>query len=120
MQRTNDNAFEEFNCEIAQGSPSVIKQLSGAIDKFRMFTQLATAKQGGKLPQDNVLFKFFDAIELFIDSIGDMSAVFIDYPGTDYCAGLNFGYNGAYFLTRFVTTVNAVKDLQESSNKQAE
>ena len=51
--------------------------------------------------------------------IGDMSAVFIDYPGTDYCAGLNFGYNGAYFLTRFVTTVNAVKDLQDASNKQA-
>ena len=44
MQRTNDNVFEEFNCEIAQGSPAMIKQLSGAIDKFRMFSQLATAK----------------------------------------------------------------------------
>ncbi len=47
-----------------------------------------------------------------MDSIGDLSAVFNKYPGSDYCAGLNFGFNGAYFLTRFVATVNAVKDLQ--------
>ena len=67
------------------------------------------------MPKENVLFKFFDAVELFIDSVGDMAAVFQEYPGTEYCAGLNFGYNGAYFLTRFVTTVNAVKELQEAS-----
>ena len=115
MQRTNDNVFEEFNCEVAEGKNEIIAKLSAAVDKFRMFSQIAVGKAGKSMPENNVLMKFFDSIELFIDSVGDMSAAFIDYPGTDYCAGLNFGYNGAYFLTRFVTTVNALKDLQDAN-----
>ncbi len=80
-----------------------------------MFAAMALAKAGSKKAQENPLTKLFDAVELFMASAGDMSAVFNGYPGSDYCAGLNFGYNGAYFLTRFVSTVNALKDLKEDS-----
>ena len=27
MQRTNDNLFEEFNCEVAEGEPKIIKEI---------------------------------------------------------------------------------------------
>ena len=77
-----------------------------------MFSAMAIAKAGAKNPSNNVLSRFFDAIELFMNSVGDLSAVFHNYGGSDYCAGINFGYYGAYFLTSFVSTVNAVKDLQ--------
>ena len=38
MQRTNENLFEEFNCQVAEGEPNVIRQISGTIEKFKMFS----------------------------------------------------------------------------------
>ena len=61
----------------------------------------------GKLPEFDM---FFDAVSMFIENVGILQNIIFSYEGSDFCTGLNFGYNGAGLLTNIATTLKFVDE----------
>ena len=111
MQRNNDYVFHDFNCEDAEGSNQQIKDFLKIVKQFKTMAPLMAIK-AGKTLKDNPMNRLYDSVELFLESIGDLSAVFTNYDGSDYCGGLNFGYSGASLLTNLASTITTVQDMK--------
>ena len=55
------------------------------------------------LLHDANIDKLVTTVELFINSLGSLMAVFDGYEGGDFCSGLIFGMNGAQMLAHIAT-----------------
>ena len=64
---------------------------------------LGPMKMMGGLLHDPNVEKLISTVEVFINSLGSLMAVFNNYDGGDFCSGLIFGMNGAQMLAHIAT-----------------
>ena len=55
---------------------------------------------------------------MFIENVGVLQSIVFTYDGSEFCTGLNFGYNGAGLLTNIATTIKFVGEKQAESAEQ--
>jgi hypothetical protein len=56
-------------------------------------------------------------VEVFVDSLSSLLAVFTGYDGGEFCSGLIFGSNGAHMLTNIAKTLVQLKEQKEGTSK---
>ena len=53
-------------------------------------------------------------IEVFVQSLSQLMAVFTNYDGGEFCSGLLFGSNGASMLTNIAKTLMNIQKVGQS------
>ena len=104
MQRNNEEVFEEYGCEPAEGSN---KHLDAFINMFQSIKKFNKGMPMGKGKEFDI---FFDSVTMFLDHVGSLQSIIFDYDGSEYCTGLNFGINGAGLLTNLAQTIAFVDE----------
>ena len=79
----------EYGCPRGNMETMVIKNLLMILEPFRM----AAKKIPMKEVRDTV-----NALEIYLDELSHMVAIFNNYKGNNYCKGLLFGMHGAAML----------------------
>ena len=55
--------------------------------------------------KDQNVEQMISTIEVFVQSLSQLMAVFTNYDGGEFCSGLLFGSNGATMLTNIAKTL---------------
>lgn len=63
----------------------------------------------GVLAKDKNIENILSSVEVFVDSLSSLMAVFTNYDGGEFCSGLIFGSNGAHMLTNIAKTLVQVQ-----------
>ena len=58
----------------------------------------------GTMLKDNNIDQVLQTVEVFVENLSSLLAVFDNYDGGDFCSGLIFGQTGATMLTQIATT----------------
>ena len=89
--RDDEKAFEDYSCDRPKIEKSFIHTLNSFVQPMKLMAGMS---------QDPLIEKMINSVEKFINSIGNIIAVFGgDYDGGDFCGGLVFGKYGAKMLT---------------------
>ena len=102
--RDNENIYEEYGCT----RPKLQKGLDN-LDQI-----MGPVKLMGTLIKDQNVQSILATVEVFIESLSNLLAVFTGYDGGDFCQGLIFGSTGAQMLTNVAKTLVAMSNIKES------
>ena len=93
--RNSDDIYDDYGCPKARpsGGLSNLGQIIGPL------------KMVGALAKDKNIEHLISTVEVFIDSLSSLLAVFTNYDGGEFCSGLIFGSNGAHMLTNIAKTL---------------
>lgn len=99
--RNSEEIYDDYGCPKARpsGGLSNLNQIIGPL------------KMVGALAKDKNIEHLISTVEVFVDSLSSLLAVFTNYDGGEFCSGLIFGSNGAHMLT------NIAKTLVQISNR---
>ncbi len=90
VSRNNDEMFAEHDCEAVANDNTHSQSMRKIFDSIKSF---------GSVKGSNMMDGFFEAVDIFLENFGTLETIMFRYDGSDYCTGLNFGYNGANLLT---------------------
>ena len=93
--RNNPKMFQDYGCPEPRTDNQQFRQMQSMIQPIKMMS--------GMLADKNIE-QAIQTIEVFINSLASLMAVFDGYDGGDFCSGLIFGMNGAGMLTQVATT----------------
>ena len=65
----------------------------------------------GGLVKDQNLETLISTVDVFINSISSLTAVFTNYDGDDFCSGLIFGQKGSHMLVQIAKTLISLKQM---------
>ena len=67
--------------------------------------------------QDKNVEQMISTVELFVQSLSSLMAVFTNYEGGEFCSGLIFGANGAAMLTNIAKTLLSFQKMSSEPGK---
>jgi|LauGreDrversion4_2_1035121.scaffolds.fasta_scaffold1464334_1 hypothetical protein len=101
IQLAHDSDIYEYGCPAAH--------LAGPLGNVQQM--LAPLKLMGGFVQDKNLETVIQTVDVFVNSLSSLMAVFTNYDGDDFCSGLIFGQNGAHMLVNIAKTLINVKTI---------
>ena len=113
----NNEFIQGFESGIQLGDGSDISEygcpqphLAGPLGNINQV--LAPLKMMGGLVQDKNLETLLTTVDVFVNSISSLMAVFSNYEGDDFCSGIIFGQNGSHMLVNIAKTLVSLKKMQ--------
>ncbi len=106
IQRGDGADISEFGCPQAH--------LAGPLGNVQQV--LAPLKLMGGLVQDKNLETLLSTVDVFVNSISSLMAVFSNYEGDDFCAGLIFGQKGSHMLVQIAKTLINIRPAREQNS----
>ena len=82
--------------------------LSGPLGNIQQV--LMPLKLMGGLVQDKNLETLISTVDVFVNSVSSLMAVFTGYEGDDFCSGLIFGQKGSSMLINIAKTLVTLKN----------
>ncbi len=111
----NNDFVQGFESGIQLGEGSDIHEygcpqphLAGPLGNIQQV--LAPLKLMGGLVQDKNLETLIQTVDVFVNSISSLMAVFSNYEGDDFCSGLIFGQKGSQMLVNIAKTLITLKN----------
>ena len=113
----NNEFIQGFESGIQLGDGSDISEygcpqphLAGPLGNINQI--LAPLKMMGGLVQDKNLETLLTTVDVFVNSISSLMAVFSNYEGDDFCSGIIFGQKGSHMLVNIAKTLVSLKKMQ--------
>ena len=111
----NNDFVQGFEQGIQLGDGSDIHEygcppphLSGPLGNIQQI--LMPLKLMGGLVQDKNLETLISTVDVFVNSVSSLMAVFTGYEGDDFCSGLIFGQKGSAMLINIAKTLVTLKN----------
>jgi len=73
----------------------------------------------GAMVKDKNLETLLSTVDVFVGSMSSLSAVFTNYEGDDFCAGLIFGQKGSHMLVQIAKTLISLKQMNPGGPQAA-
>ena len=120
----NNEFIQGFESGIQLGDGSDISEygcpqphLAGPLGNINQV--LAPLKMMGGLVQDKNLETLLTTVDVFVNSISSLMAVFSNYEGDDFCSGIIFGQKGSHMLVNIAKTLVSLKKMQPTGAQGA-
>ena len=107
FMRDNEEIYEEYGCPRARG-PAALSNLNQLMGPLKIMSSLS---------KDKNVENMVSTVELFVQSLSQLMAVFSGYDGGEFCSGLIFGSTGASMLTNIAQALATVSNLTEKNHK---
>ena len=107
FMRDNEEIYEEYGCPRARG-PSALANLNQLMGPLKIMSSLS---------KDKNVENMVATVELFVQSLSQLMAVFSGYDGGEFCSGLIFGSTGASMLTNIAQALATVSNLTDKSHR---
>ncbi|CDW84786.1 UNKNOWN [Stylonychia lemnae] len=114
LQRNNDDIFEEQGCKTELEGVEFFSALTKILDGYKNFMSMAGP--------NNFISQAFNTISLFLEHLNALSSIMFnqDEDLTDYCTGLNFGFEGANLLTSLASSFKLSNEIKENFKQNDE
>ena len=80
---------------------------------------LMPLKMMGSMVRDQNLETLISTVDVFVNSVSSLMAVFSGYEGDDFCSGIIFGKQGSQMLINIAKTLVSMKNAGNNSAKQS-